>query len=62
MMTNREMEMYDYIVETELATAEEINLVRCICSGSWEEILNKVVYARTGEDFDQWVAKLMEEE
>lgn len=48
MMTNREMEIYDYMVETEIATAEELNLARNLCSGSWEEILNSVLFIRTG--------------
>lgn len=48
MMTNREMEIYDYLVETEIATAEELNLARNLVSGSWEEVLNSVLYIRTG--------------
>lgn len=47
MMTNREMEIYDYMVETEIATAEELNLVKSVMHGNWEEILNAVLYART---------------
>ena len=47
-MTTNEMITYDQIVEMEIATADEINLVRCCMSGSWEEVLNAIIYARTG--------------
>ena len=48
MMTNREMEMYDYMVESGIATADELNLARNLVSGSWEEVLTSVLYIRTG--------------
>lgn len=47
-MTPQEMFLYDYIVETEIATAEELNLARNLVSGSWLEVLNSVLYIRTG--------------
>lgn len=47
-MTKDEMMTYDYLVENEIATAEEINLVRNILDGTWLEVLNAIVYARTG--------------
>lgn len=47
-MTKDEMMIYDYLVENEIATAEEINLVRNILDGTWLEVLNAIVYARTG--------------
>lgn len=47
-MTTNEMITYDQIINMEIATAEEINLVRCCMSGSWEEVLNSIIYARTG--------------
>lgn len=47
-MTKDEMMIYDYLVENEIATAEEINLVRNILDGTWLEVLNVIVYARTG--------------
>ncbi len=47
-MTNKEMEMYDYLVETGHFTSEELNLARCLCNGSWEEILNSAIFARYG--------------
>lgn len=47
-MNTKECIMYDGIVELGIATPEEINLVRCIICGSWEEILRKIIFARTG--------------
>lgn len=47
-MTKREEMLYDTIVDYEIATKEEINLVRNICSGTWEEVLNDIIFARTG--------------
>ena len=53
-MTNEEMFLYDYMVETEIATAEELNLARSLVSGSWLEVLNSVLYVRTGyRSFEQ---------
>lgn len=46
-MTQREMMIYEQIVEQEIATAEEINLVTAI-NGMTEETLNDIIYARTG--------------
>lgn len=48
MMTQEEMFLYDYMVETEIATAEELNLARNLVSGSWLEVLNSVLFVRTG--------------
>lgn len=48
MMTREEMDAYDFIVENEIATSEEINLVRNLLDGSWLDILNNVLYVRTG--------------
>jgi len=39
--------IWDYIVETGIATDEELKLVTCI-NGYNEETLNDVIYARTG--------------
>lgn len=47
-MTTDECIKYDRIVELGIATAEEINLVRCIMSGSWTEVLNNIVCTKTG--------------
>lgn len=47
-MTTDEMITYDQIVEMGIATADEINLVRCVSNGTWTEILNNIIFARTG--------------
>ena len=47
-MTNNEMHLYDQLCEREIATPEELNLVRSLVSGTWEEILNSVLFVRTG--------------
>ena len=48
MMTMEEMHLYDYLVETEIATAEELNLARNLLSGSWLYVLNSILFVRTG--------------
>ena len=48
MMTTEEMIMYDQIVELGIATAEEINLAFNVADGGWTEILNRIIYCRTG--------------
>lgn len=48
MMTREEMDAYDFLVENEIATSEELNLVRNLLDGSWLDILNSVLYVRTG--------------
>lgn len=58
-MTTNECIQYDQMVELGIATTEELNLARNLVEGSWEEVLNAVLYIRTGyRDFDQ----LLEEE
>lgn len=47
-MTTDECILYDQMVEWGIATADEINLVRNVLDGSWENILKKICYARTG--------------
>lgn len=47
-MTTEEMIKYDQIVDMGIATAEEINLVRCVLNGDWNEVLDSIIYARTG--------------
>lgn len=47
-MTSKEMEMYDMMVETGLATAEELNLAKNLVDGTWEHVLNQVCRIRTG--------------
>lgn len=47
-MTVEEMVLYDQLVDMGIATAEELNLARNLASGSWEEVLNSVLFIRTG--------------
>lgn len=62
-MTTNECIQYDQMVELGIATAEELNLARNLVDGSWTEVLNAVLYVRTGyRDFDQWIEAEMEEE
>jgi hypothetical protein len=57
------MNTYDYIVELGIATSDELNLVRNVMDGSWTEVLNSVIYARTGyHDIDQYIEYEMNEE
>ena len=39
--------IWDYIIDTGIATEEELKLVTCI-NGYNEEALNNIIYARTG--------------
>ncbi len=57
-MNKKECRMYDLIVEMDIATTQEINLVRNLLSGPWTEILNAIVYARTGYNtLEQFIAE-----
>ena len=44
--------MYDYIIENEIATSEELKLVISI-NGYNEQTLTDVIQVRTGYDFEQ---------
>lgn len=60
-MNQREMMIYDQMVECEIATAEELNLARALMAGTWEEVLNSVLYYKTGyRNIDQYWADEME--
>lgn len=60
-MTTNECIMYDRIVEMDIATADELNLARNLVDGSWEEVMNKVVFVRTGYfSLDSYVENEME--
>lgn len=62
-MTTNEMITYDEIVEYGVATSDELNLVRDILDGSWTDIFNAVVYARTGyRTWSQYLEATIEEE
>ena len=46
--------IYNFIIELEIATEEEVNLVTDIC-GYNEEALNDIIYARSGyHDMEQY--------
>lgn len=47
-MTGREEIIYYFLVDNGIATDEEINLVYNIMGGSYEEVLNSILYCRTG--------------
>lgn len=52
-MTDTKSKVWDYIIESGIATEEELKLVTCI-NGYNEEALNSVIYARTGyHDMEQ---------
>lgn len=54
-MTREEEKKYDTVVEYSVATEAELDLVKCIVPGSWTEIIDDVIYARTGyNSFEQW--------
>ena len=54
-MTREEEEKYDTVVEYSVATEAELNLVMYIVPGSWTEIIDDVIFARTGyKSFEQW--------
>ena len=54
-MTREEEKKYDTVVEYSVATEEELDLVKCIVPGSWTDIIDDVIFARTGyRSFEQW--------
>lgn len=62
-MTEREIRIYDAVVDLGIATPDEINLVRCVKDGTWEQILNSIIYARTFyRDIDQYIECELEED
>mgnify|MGYP003298762157 CR=1 FL=1 len=61
-MTTEEMIEYDQMVEMSIATAEELNLARCLMCGSWMDVLNAVCYVRTGYRNIQQMLDAEEEE
>ena len=49
MMSEKDMILYDRVVDLGIATPEEINLVfNCSTWRDWEECLNAIIYSRTG--------------
>ena len=54
-MTREEEKKYDTVVEYGVATEAELNLVMYIVPDSWTEVIDDVIYARTGyRSFEQW--------
>ena len=54
-MTREEEKKYDTIVEYGVATAAELDLVKYIVPGSWTEVIDDIIWARTGyQSFEQW--------
>lgn len=58
-MTTEEMIMYDQLVDMGIATTDELNLARNLMSGEWLEVLNAVLFIRTGY---RSMAQMMEAE
>lgn len=62
-MTTNEMIKYDMMIEYGVATAEELNLARNLADGTWNEVLDRVCYIRTGyKTFEQYLEEEMEAE
>jgi hypothetical protein len=51
--------MYDQLVDMGIATTDELNLARNLMSGEWMEVLNAVLFVRTGY---RSMAQMMEAE
>lgn len=63
MMTPQEEYIYDEIIELGIATEKEINLVKCVKGGFWEDVLNDIIYARTGyRSLDQMMDAMNEDD
>lgn len=48
MMTEKEVYLYDMLIELNIATEKELNLAFNITDMCWLDTLNRVLYARTG--------------
>ena len=63
MMTEKEVYLYDMLVELNIATEEELNLAFNITDMCWLDTLNRVLYARTGyRSLEQYLEEEEEEE
>ena len=63
MMTEKEVYLYDTLVESNIATEEELNLAFNITDMCWLDTLNRVLYARTGyRSIEQFLEEEEEEE
>ena len=62
-MTQEEMMKYDQMTEWEIATCEELDLVKKLMGGSWNEVLDAVCYVRTGYiTWESYIENEMKEE
>ena len=62
MMTEKEVYLYDMLVELNIATEEELNLAFNITDMCWLDTLNRVLYARTGyRSLEQYLEEEEEE-
>lgn len=60
-MNTDECIKYDSMIDMGIATPEEINLVRCLMNGTWNQILDSICYVRTGcETFENYIAEVAE--
>lgn len=63
MMTREEDKMYDEVVELGIATTEELNLVKNVKGGTWKDVINAIVYVRTGyQTLEQYIKCELKEE
>ena len=62
MMTEKEVYLYDMLVELNIATEEELNLAFNITDMCWLDTLTRVLYARTGyRSLEQYLEEEEEE-
>lgn len=48
MMDKEEIFLYDELIDLGIATEEEISLVKYCTGGTWKEVLESILYVRTG--------------
>lgn len=62
-MNTNECIKYDMMVEMGIATPEEINLVKNIKGGTWNDVLDMICDVRTGyRTFESYLESEVEEE
>ena len=63
MMTQAEMIKYDQVVDMGICTADELNLAFNLIGNSWSDVIDKIIYIRTGyRDYDQYIMETMEDD